>query len=142
MAACCLADGRVLGNEPNFMNRLTDNDRNFGPFTLGQWRNRFGITLSSGDVKAALVTASGERVEIDNPTHIIFDIPEEGETIETFTIHTIGGPLVIAGDVNIMVSGSAHPDSVTINGNVTIARADSARLLAARQRERMTYALS
>lgn len=31
------------------MNRLTDNDRNFGPFTLARWNNRFSATFSSGD---------------------------------------------------------------------------------------------
>lgn len=31
------------------MNRLTDNDRNFGPFTLARWTKRFAVMLSSGD---------------------------------------------------------------------------------------------
>lgn len=31
------------------MNRLTDNDRNFGPFTLARWNKRFAIMISSGD---------------------------------------------------------------------------------------------
>lgn len=31
------------------MNRLTDQDRNFGPFTLARWTKRFAIMLSSGD---------------------------------------------------------------------------------------------
>lgn len=31
------------------MNRLTDNDKNFGPFTLRKWSKRISIELSSGD---------------------------------------------------------------------------------------------
>ncbi len=31
------------------MNRLTDNDKNYGPFTFARWRKRFGLGLSSGD---------------------------------------------------------------------------------------------
>jgi hypothetical protein len=31
------------------MNRLTENDMNFGPITVARWKNRFGIELSSGD---------------------------------------------------------------------------------------------
>lgn len=31
------------------MNRLTDNDKNFGPFTLGRWNNNIEATLNSGD---------------------------------------------------------------------------------------------
>jgi hypothetical protein len=31
------------------MTRLTDSDKNWGPFTLARWNNRFSIMLSSGD---------------------------------------------------------------------------------------------
>lgn len=31
------------------MNKLTDNDRNLGPFTFARWNKRFAITISSGD---------------------------------------------------------------------------------------------
>jgi hypothetical protein len=31
------------------MNRLTDNDRNFGPFTLGRWNKTFMAYIASGD---------------------------------------------------------------------------------------------
>lgn len=31
------------------MNRLTNNDKNFGPLTLARWNKRFAIILSSGD---------------------------------------------------------------------------------------------
>jgi hypothetical protein len=31
------------------MNRLTDNDKNFGPFTLARWTKRFSAEISSGD---------------------------------------------------------------------------------------------
>lgn len=31
------------------MNRLTDHDKNFGPFTLARWTKRFSIMLCSGD---------------------------------------------------------------------------------------------
>jgi len=31
------------------MNRLTDKDWNFGPFTVARWRNRFSAMLESGD---------------------------------------------------------------------------------------------
>jgi hypothetical protein len=31
------------------MNRLTDNDRNFGPFTLARWRKTFSVYIESGD---------------------------------------------------------------------------------------------
>ncbi len=31
------------------MNRLTDNDRNFGPFTLGRWTTTFSACINGGD---------------------------------------------------------------------------------------------
>lgn len=31
------------------MNRLTENDRNWGPITVGRWSNRISLTLESGD---------------------------------------------------------------------------------------------
>jgi hypothetical protein len=31
------------------MNRMTDNDRNWGPFTLARWRKRIAIEIESGD---------------------------------------------------------------------------------------------
>lgn len=31
------------------MNRMTDNDKNWGPFTLGRWNKRISVMLSSGD---------------------------------------------------------------------------------------------
>src|SRR5690349_9894999 len=31
------------------MNRLTGNDRNFGPFTLGRWSKTFSAYIESGD---------------------------------------------------------------------------------------------
>jgi len=31
------------------MNRLTNNDKNWGPFTLARWKKRISVSLSSGD---------------------------------------------------------------------------------------------
>lgn len=31
------------------MNRLTDNDKNFGPFTFCKWKKRFSAYINSGD---------------------------------------------------------------------------------------------
>lgn len=31
------------------MNRLTDNDKNWGPFTLARWKNRIAVEIESGD---------------------------------------------------------------------------------------------
>lgn len=58
------------------MNRLTDNDKNLGPFTLAIWRKRFGISLSSGDeedgtaVNRILATGFGWALRIQLPTII------------------------------------------------------------------------
>jgi hypothetical protein len=34
------------------MNRLTDNDKNWGPFTLGRWTKQLSICLETGDVES------------------------------------------------------------------------------------------
>ncbi len=39
------------------MNRLTDNDKNFGPITLAKWRKTFSAYIESGDDEDADVTA-------------------------------------------------------------------------------------
>jgi len=56
------------------MNRLTDNDRNFGPFTFARWHKRFGIGLSSGDDESPgnslLITGFGWALRIALPTII------------------------------------------------------------------------
>lgn len=52
------------------MNRLTNDDRNLGPFTLARWRKRFAIVLSSGD-------------------------EEDGPAINTLTINAFGWALRI-----------------------------------------------
>jgi len=44
------------------MNRLTDNDRNWGPFTLARWRREFSITLSSGDEEDTPVAKNSLRI--------------------------------------------------------------------------------
>ncbi len=56
------------------MNRLTDNDRNYGPFTIGRWKKRIGITLSSGDeedgphpINTLLMTGFGWALRIRLP---------------------------------------------------------------------------
>lgn len=58
------------------MNRLTDNDKNLGPFTIGKWRGRFGATLSS-DVEEEgprrcqmLLTGFGWALRIQLPNFI------------------------------------------------------------------------
>lgn len=40
---------RLEGELEVLMNRLTDNDRNIGPFTIGRWSKTFAIRVSSGD---------------------------------------------------------------------------------------------
>lgn len=40
------------------MNRLTDNDKNFGPFTLARWSKRFSIMFSSGDEEDGLIATN------------------------------------------------------------------------------------
>ncbi len=57
------------------MNRLTDHDRNLGPFTFARWSGRFGIALCSGDDddrtgNTILVTAFGRALRIALPTII------------------------------------------------------------------------
>lgn len=58
------------------MNRLTDHDRNLGPFTFAPWRGRFGVTISSGDEEdgplqnRVLLTAFGWALRIVIPNII------------------------------------------------------------------------
>ncbi len=39
----------AYANLCNAMHRMTDNDRNFGPFTLAPWRKRIALDIQSGD---------------------------------------------------------------------------------------------
>lgn len=56
------------------MNRLTDNDRNYGPFTLARWSKRIGFGFSSGDeedgpspINTILMTGFGWALRIRLP---------------------------------------------------------------------------
>lgn len=55
------------------MNRLTDNDSNFGPFTLARWKGRFSAAITSGDEEDGrlqnriLLTAFGWALRIALP---------------------------------------------------------------------------
>jgi hypothetical protein len=55
------------------MNRLTDNDRNWGPFTLAPWKKRFALVLSSGDeedgpaINALTINGFGWALRIQLP---------------------------------------------------------------------------
>lgn len=54
------------------MNRLTDNDYNFGPFTVARWRNLFSVELQSGDEEdpecTFRVVAFGWALRVHLPT--------------------------------------------------------------------------
>jgi len=59
------------------MNRLTDNDKNWGPFTFCKWKHRFGFHLNSGDgddedgyKNHILATAFGYGIRIQIPNII------------------------------------------------------------------------
>lgn len=74
------------------MNRLTENDRNFGPFTLARWSKRFAVMLSSGD-------------------------EEDGEAVNTFTLNALGWALRIQLPTIIQpwrIRHEAHWDEETI----------------------------
>lgn len=74
------------------MNRLTDNDRNFGPLTLARWNKRFAVMLSSGD-------------------------EEDGPAINTLTLNAFGWALRIRLPKIIQpwrIRHEAHWDAETV----------------------------
>lgn len=54
------------------MNRLTDNDKNFGPFTLARWRRSFASYIRSGDDEdpenVLMLIAFGWALRVHIPT--------------------------------------------------------------------------
>lgn len=57
------------------MNRLTDNDRNFGPFTFAKWSKRFSASICSGDDEDSesqlLFVGFGHALRIRIPSFLI-----------------------------------------------------------------------
>ena len=57
------------------MNRLTDNDRSFGPFTFARWKKQFSIALKSADddggESAFLMVAFGFAIRCKVPNFLI-----------------------------------------------------------------------
>lgn len=54
------------------MSRLTDNDKNWGPFTFARWRDRFSVTIEAGESRRwkALAVAFGFAMRIYLPKRI------------------------------------------------------------------------
>lgn len=78
------------------MNRLTDNDKNWGPFTLARWRKRFGISIESGDDEDPeskfLLTGFGWALRMRIPKWCIlpFKVKHEALSWDDATVKRLG----------------------------------------------------
>lgn len=78
------------------MNRMTDNDRNWGPLTLARWRNTFSFTIESGDEEdpesMVRIIAFGWALRLQIPRWLIrpYKVKHIAESWDAATIARIG----------------------------------------------------